>query len=226
MLMDKLERAAHAMLTTDDLAAVQGALGSADFDYLRETLPRALESSLDGVSRVTAIVKAMKAFSHPGSGELEPTQLAKVIDDTVTVAKSEWKYVADVEVRHDPELPAVRCVPSEISQVLLNLIVNACHAITDVVGTSGDKGRIVIETRRVEGFAELRVSDTGSGIPEHARPKVFEPFFTTKDVGKGTGQGLAMAHGTIVGRHRGTIHFETESGRGTTFIVRLPLSDP
>jgi signal transduction histidine kinase len=225
MLLGKLEGAANAILTADDLKAVQGALGSADFDYVRETLPRALDASLDGVSRVTAIVRAMKAFSHPGSGELEPTELSKVIENTVTVAKSEWKYVASVELRHDPDLPLVRCAPSEISLVLLNLIVNACHAIADVVGKSGEqKGRIVIETRRHEDCAELRVSDTGGGIPEHVRAKVFDPFFTTKEVGKGTGQGLAMAHTTIVGRHQGTIHFETEMGRGTTFIVRLPLS--
>jgi signal transduction histidine kinase len=224
-LVAKIERGSEARLTADDLDAIRGALGSADFDYVRDALPRALESTLDGVNRVTGIVRAMKAFSHPGSGELEPSDLGKIIENTVTVAKSEWKYVATVELRHDPELPLVRCVPSEISQVLLNLIVNACHAISDVVGSSGEKGRLVIETKRHEGTAELRVTDTGAGIPEHVRAKIFDPFFTTKEVVKGTGQGLSMAHTTIVGRHHGTIHFETEVGRGTTFIVRLPLSE-
>lgn len=196
----------------------------ADFEYTGEALPGALERSLSGVDRVTTIVRAMKAFAHPGGEELAPTDLKALIESTVIVATNEWKYVADVELELDPNLPPVRCVAGEINQVVLNLIVNASHAIADVVGASGNKGRISVSTGEIDGCAEIRISDTGTGIPVSARAKVFEPFFTTKEVGKGTGQGLAMAYNCIVKRHRGGIHFETELGVGTTFFIRIPLA--
>jgi signal transduction histidine kinase len=140
------------------------------------------------------------------------------------VATNEWKYVADVELELDPDLPPIPCLGGELNQVVLNLIVNASHAIGDVVGSSGAKGRILISTGRDGTHACIRVTDNGTGIPEHARAKVFEPFFTTKEVGRGTGQGLAMAYNCVVKRHKGTIDFETELGKGTTFVIRLPLN--
>jgi two-component system, NtrC family, sensor kinase len=113
---------------------------------------------------------------------------------------------------------------SALNQVILNLIVNAAHAIGDVVAASpGTRGCVTIGTARVDEWAELRVADTGTGIPEHARSRIFEPFFTTKPVGKGSGQGLALARSVIVHKHQGAIRFETEVGRGTTFVIRLPL---
>ena len=130
--------------------------------------------------------------------------------------------MANVDVELD-ELPGVACIAGEVNQVVLNLIVNASHAIGDVVGQSGEKGLITIKASSDATHAEIRVSDSGTGIPERARAKVFEPFFTTKEVGKGTGQGLSMAYNCIVKRHRGTISFETELGVGTCFIIRLPL---
>jgi PAS domain S-box-containing protein len=195
-----------------------------DFDYAREALPTAIERSLGGVERVTKIVRAMKAFAHPESDNLTPTDLHSLIESTVMVATNEWKYVADVELALDASLPQVPCIGGELNQVILNLIINASHAIADVVGSSGNKGKISISATCTDTHAELRVKDTGTGIPEHARSRVFEPFFTTKEVGKGTGQGLAMAYNCIVKRHRGTIDFETELGVGTTFVIRLPLS--
>jgi signal transduction histidine kinase len=131
--------------------------------------------------------------------------------------------VAEVDLQLDASLPAVPCIAGEINQVVLNLLVNASHAIADVVGDTGEKGRITVSATSDETHAEIRVADSGTGIPESARAKVFEPFFTTKEVGKGTGQGLSMAYNCIVKRHRGTITFDTELGGGTTFIIRLPL---
>jgi PAS domain S-box-containing protein len=195
----------------------------ADFEYTREALPQSLTRSLSGVERVSAIVRAMKAFAHPGGDKLAPTDLKGLIESTVVVATNECKYVADIELELDANLPPVPCIAGELNQVVLNLIVNASHAIGDVVGATGEKGKITLQTSHDETHAEIRVKDSGTGIPEHARAKVFEPFFTTKEVGKGTGQGLSMAYNCVVKRHRGTITFDTELGSGTTFIIRLPL---
>jgi signal transduction histidine kinase len=150
--------------------------------------------------------------------------LNHAIESTLTVCHAEWKYVAELATEFDPELPLVCCLPGEINQTILNLIVNASHAIADVVGDgSRGKGAIKVSTRRVGNWAEVRVRDTGTGIPDKARGRVFDPFFTTKAVGKGTGQGLAIAYSVVVEKHGGTITFETETGIGTTFIIRLPL---
>jgi signal transduction histidine kinase len=141
------------------------------------------------------------------------------------MSTSEWKIVADVETDLDPSLPPVSCVPGEIHQVLLNLIVNASHAIGECPGSRrSHKGTIRISTRLDGRFAEIRVADTGAGIPATVRDRVFDPFFTTKEVGKGTGQGLSLAHAVVVKQHGGALSFDSEVGRGTTFLVRLPLS--
>jgi PAS domain S-box-containing protein len=208
-----------------DLArAVEDSERHGDIPYVCDELPRAIERSLDGIARVTTIVGALKTFAHPSGREMAHVELGKLIESTVAVATNEWKLVADVKVAVDPLLPAVRCAGGEISQVLLNLIVNATHAIAERVGDSGEKGEISLEARRLGEECEIRVNDTGAGIPEHARSKIFDPFFTTKAVGKGTGQGLSIAHSLIVGHHRGSVRFETELGVGTTFIITLPLA--
>jgi PAS domain S-box-containing protein len=198
----------------------------ADVPFLSQELPQAIARSLEGIARMTTIVRALKAFAHPSGRECSPVDLKGLIESTVAVATSEWKYVAEVSLSVDAGLPHVNCAGGEISQVMLNLIVNAAHAIGDRVGATGEKGRIGIQCQRIDSEVELRVSDTGTGIPEHARSKVFEPFFTTKEVGKGTGQGLSMAHACIVNRHQGSIRFETTLGQGTTFIIRIPIAGP
>ncbi len=205
-------------------APVDAAMEAADLAYLLEEIPKAVQESLQGVERVTRIVRAMKEFSHPGADQKTAVDLNHAIESTLTVARSEYKYVADLEIDFDQNLPPVPCLPGEFNQVILNLIVNAAHAIGDVVGVnSGRKGRIKVSTRREGDGVEIRVTDTGTGIPEAVRGRVFDPFFTTKAVGKGSGQGLAIARSVIVDKHAGVIRFETEVGRGTTFIVRLPL---
>jgi len=192
-------------------------------EYLREEIPKAIEQLIEGVDQVARIVRAMKEFSHPGPVEKMPVDINRAIESTILVSKNEWKYVADITTDLDQTLPPVPCVAGEFNQVILNLIVNAAHAIADVVRGTEQKGAIHISTRRDGAYAEIRISDTGGGIPESVRSKVFDPFFTTKPVGQGTGQGLAIAHSVIVQKHRGTITFESETGKGTTFVLKLPL---
>jgi signal transduction histidine kinase len=147
----------------------------------------------------------------------------RALDSTILVSRNEWKYVAEMQSEFDPELPPVPCVPGEMNQVFLNLIVNAAHAVGDVVRDTGRKGVIAVGTRRNGDWAEIRIRDTGAGIPDEIRTKVFDPFFTTKEVGKGTGQGLSIAHAVVVQKHQGSIDFESRVGAGTTFLIRLPL---
>jgi signal transduction histidine kinase len=193
--------------------------------YLRAEIPKSIADSLDGVERVAQIVRAIKEFSHPGPLEKTPLNINRAIESTVLVCRNEWKYLADLTLNLDPDLPFVFCVAGDFNQVILNLVVNAAHAIGDVVSTNpGTKGKIEVSTHRDGEWAEIRISDTGSGIPEEVRPSIFNPFFTTKALGKGTGQGLAIAHNVIVQKHGGTITFETQVGVGSTFQVRLPIS--
>ncbi|MES9919119.1 MAG: ATP-binding protein [Candidatus Thiodiazotropha sp.] len=186
-------------------------------------MPKSIQQTLDGVDRVATIVRAMKAFSHPGTEEKTLTDINKAVDSTVTVARNVWKYHSEMQLELDPSLPQVRCIPGPINEVILNIIVNAAHAITDMIGDSGNMGLIKITTGREDKWVAIRIADSGTGIPEDARAHVFDPFFTTKDVGKGTGQGLSLSHKIIVDQHDGELSFETETGVGTTFIIRLPL---
>ncbi len=206
-------------------AEVGKTLAGLDLDYLATEVPTALRQSLEGVDRVATIVRAMKEFSHPGTLSKQAVDINHGIRNTITVSRNEWKYVAEIETELDETLPAVPCLPGELNQVILNLIVNGAHAIRDRTGGDGTKGTLRVTTRRAEDWVEVRVTDNGAGIPAAIRERVFEPFFTTKEVGKGTGQGLTIAHAVITKKHGGTLTFETEEGRGTTFIIRLPL-DP
>lgn len=197
----------------------------ADMDYLRKEFPAAIEQSLEGNARVANIVRAMKEFSHPGRDTPVYASLNEAVRTTMTVSRNEWKYVSELELDLDPELPEIECLPGPLNQVILNLVINAAHAIEKVLPRGSEqKGSIRISTRRCGDAVELRVLDNGCGIPPDIQHRVFDPFFTTKEVGKGTGQGLAIARNVVVDKHRGTITFESEVGRGTTFIVRLPLS--
>jgi len=205
---------------------IQALAAATRVSYLRSEIPKSIQDSLDGVARVAEIVQAIKEFSHPGPLEKAATDLNRAIESTILVSRTEWKYVAEVETNLDPDLPLAQCVAGEFNQVMLNLIVNAAHAIADAAGERpGTKGWIRVSTRRDGDWVEIRVQDNGTGIPEQVRPNIFDPFFTTKGVGKGTGQGLSMAHTAIVQKHGGTIGFETEVGAGTTFIVRIPTGE-
>jgi PAS domain S-box-containing protein len=195
-----------------------------DLPYLDANVPGSLESCLDGVSRISTIVRAMKAFAHPDQTEMAPADLNQALQTTLTIARNEYKYVAEV-MTDLGNLPPVLCHVGDLNQVFLNLIVNAAHAIGDVVGQTGSKGQIQIKTSSDGTSVRIDVADTGTGIPEAIRQRVFEPFFTTKETGKGSGQGLAIAHSIVVNKHRGSLTFESEVGKGTTFTIRLPIDD-
>ncbi|MBI5092306.1 MAG: PAS domain S-box protein [Candidatus Hydrogenedentes bacterium] len=206
------------------LSHVQDLLESTNVEYLAEQVPRAIEQSLEGVGRITTIVQAMREFSHPGVAEKTSVDLNRCIRSTATVSRNEWKYVADLELDLDDALPQVLCLPGDVNQAILNIIVNAAHAIGDVVGDGAERrGKIIVSTRRDGAWVEVRVADTGTGIAEDIRKRIFDPFFTTKEVGRGTGQGLAIARNVIVEKHGGTISVESEIGKGTTFVIRLPV---
>ncbi|MFH0780931.1 MAG: ATP-binding protein [Pseudomonadota bacterium] len=199
---------------------------SADIDFLAEELPRTIEQSLEGVGRVEKIIRAMKDFSHPGDEEKSPVNINAILQTTTTICRNEWKYVAELESYLAADLPLVPCYASEISQVFLNIIVNGAHAIeASAHGGNAQLGKITLRSTREGNGVEIRIQDTGGGIPREIQDRVFEPFFTTKERGKGTGQGLAIARRVVVDRHQGSLSFESEQGRGTTFIIKLPLGE-
>ncbi len=216
--------------TPDEIAAAAAShrqvLEEADAEFLIEEMPAAISQSLEGVDRVAVIVRALKEFSHPGGGALEPVDINRAIENTLAVARNEWKYVAEVETHLDPAVRSVPALPGPLNQVILNLLVNAAHAIGDVVGDSGELGKIVITTARGDQYCEIRIQDTGGGIPAEIQDRIFDPFFTTKEAGKGTGQGLAIAHDVVEVKHGGQLVFEVEPGVGTTFVIRIPLNRP
>lgn len=212
-------------VTSEVLQETESEIQAADLEYLSEEIPKAIGQTLEGVDRVATIARAMKEFSHPGTREKIPADIHKAIESTLIVCRNEYKYVADVMTDFDPSMPLVPCFPGDFNQVILNLVTNAAHAIADSHGPRPrTRGKITVKTTRDSNWAEICVSDTGTGIPEEVRCRIFDPFFTTKAMGKGTGQGLAICHAFVVAKHGGTIAFETEIGRGTSFIVRLPLA--
>jgi len=193
-----------------------------NIEDLKLELPPALDRVVDGLGRIAEIVRSMKEFSHVDQREMGRVDLNRAIGSTLIIARSEYKYVADVETDFK-DLPLVTCHGGQINQVVLNLVVNAAHAIADQVKGTSNKGLITVKTCVENGFAVVSISDTGGGIPEAIRKRIFEPFFTTKEVGKGTGQGLSIAH-TVIASHGGKLEFVTEIGTGTTFYVRLPIA--
>lgn len=215
------ETAAEELLTR-----LNSLLMGRDLDYLIDEIPKAIDQSLEGVGHVANIVRAMKEFAHPGAAQKQLLDLNRAVQNAVTVSRNEWKYVADVVTALDSTLPPVPCFAGDFNQAILNLIVNAAHAVADKVAENpGEKGTITMQTRRNGDWAEIRVVDSGTGIPDDLRGRVFDPFFTTKEVGRGSGQGLAIAHSVIVQKHGGTLHFETEMGTGTAFVIKLPIAD-
>jgi len=203
--------------------SMRNLLEEIDAKFIKSEGPKTFGRIFEGIERISTIVQAMRRFAYTGGEEKKAVQIHNAIDTTLVISRNEWRYVADAVTEFDPDLAEIMCLPGEMNQVLLNIIVNAAHAIGDVVAGTPDKGTITVSTRKDGEFAEIRIRDTGTGIPEGVGNKVFNLFFTTKEVGKGTGQGLAIAYDIIVHKHGGSITYESESGRGTTFIIRIPI---
>jgi signal transduction histidine kinase len=224
---ERLLQAVRQNAVTDELLAeVESKLRAEEVQYWVSEIPQAIDQSLESVDHVAGIVRAMQEFSHPDMAKKQPADINHLIESAITLSRNEWKYVADIVTDFASDLPRVSCLSSEIHRVILNLIVNAAQAIAEGPRRPGDgKGHITVHTLRCDSDVEIRIEDDGPGIPPEIRDRVFELFFTTKKVGQGTGQGLAIAYAIVVEKHGGTIHFETEMGQGTTFIVRLPIAE-
>jgi two-component system NtrC family sensor kinase len=194
----------------------------ADLQFLSTEVPKAFERTLDGVERVANIVRAMKEFAHPDTNEQSTADINRAIDTTLTVARNEYKYCAQVETRFGA-LPDVMCNIGELNQVFLNLIVNAAHAIQES-GKDPVSGQIVITTEADTDTVRIHIADNGCGIPEKIRERIFDPFFTTKEVGKGTGQGLAITRSIVVEKHGGRIDVKSQPGEGTQFTIAIPIA--
>jgi two-component system NtrC family sensor kinase len=195
--------------------------GSFDLENIKELIPTSIEESISGLKVVREIVAAMKNFSHPGKADKQYADINKAINSTVTITRNVWKYTSEVKTNLDEKLPKVKCHLGDINQVILNMITNA----SDAIGEEGAKGVIEISTSVEGDFVLIKISDTGGGIPEELKEKIFQPFFTTKDVGKGTGQGLAISYDIIINKHHGSIDIDTKKGIGTTFIIKLPIEE-
>ncbi len=202
---------------------VTEAIAAAKIPFLLKEFPTAISESLDGVAQIARIVLSMKEFSHPGSNTKTMTDINRAVESTLTVSRNTWKHVAELDKKLDGDLPLVSCLAGDMNQVFLNLIINAAQAIEE----SGKPlpGVLSVSTARVGDRVEIRVGDTGSGIPDHIRDQIFDPFFTTKAVGKGTGQGLAICRDVVVTKHGGRIDVDSRSGEGAIFIVQLPIND-
>ena len=221
---ETLAAAKSNSLTDECIQSTEDLIEEMDLEYLEEEIPVAIQHSLKGVERIAKIVQAMKIFAHPGMAAKEPVDINSEIEKTITITRNEWKYVAELKSDFDESLPLVSCFRAEFNQVILNMIVNAAHAIAEKnKDTQSQKGTIHIRTLQEGGQAKICIGDTGAGIPENIRHKIFDLFFTTKEPGKGTGQGLAISHSVIVDKHKGTLTLETEEGKGTTFIIGLPI---
>jgi len=196
-----------------------------DLEFFKEEVPLAVKQSLEGISTISEIVGAVKGFSYPATDEKMLLNLNEALQNTIVVSRNQWKSVADLDTKFDEDLPLVPCIPGKLTQVILNLIVNAAHAIEENdTGPSANAHKITISTSHTENYVTIKVTDTGMGVPEHIIGKIFDPFFTTKDVGKGTGQGLAISYDIIVGQHDGSLDVLSNEGEGATFIITLPLT--
>lgn len=197
--------------------------GRKSLQFLLQEIPQAVEDAGEGINRISTIVKAMREFSHPNEAK-KLVNINQAIETTLTVARNEWKYVADVETDFDSLLPDVPCFPGDFNEVILNIIVNAGHAIAKKFQSKNQKGMIYIRTHSDKGKVVIEIQDNGTGIPESIQDRVYDPFFTTKPVGEGTGQGLYLSHQIIEKKHGGRLYFESVDGEGTTFKIELPIS--
>lgn len=223
MAMRKAAAEAQATSVGQLTREIESLVAAADLAYLEENLPDALNTIQHGIDRVTNIVRAMKELAHPGPRRQAPTDINHALKNALAVTAGHFRYMAEVTTDF-AELPPVTCDAGEMNQVFLNLIINAAHAMEERPLAGGQRNRLVLTTRLDGDDAVVSISDTGLGIPARIRERVFDAFFTTKEVGRGTGQGLAIAHSIVVDRHNGRLTFDSEVGVGTTFHVRIPVA--
>jgi signal transduction histidine kinase len=208
-----------------ELEAYRNLLEETDLPFVLEEMPKAIADTIEGLERLSSIVMALKQFAHPGGVEIAPCSLNDLLERTTTVARNEWRYVADLALDLGPGLSEVPVAAGPMSQAILNLVVNAAHAIEEAHRTPETGGKICVVSRREGDRAVVRVTDNGCGMSEEILSRVWDPFFTTKDVGRGTGQGLTIARRVIVDQHKGQLTVESEPGHGTTFVIELPIAD-
>lgn len=206
----------------DKVRAINALTEKLDIDFLTGELSAAIDDSIDGLNRIASIVQSIKLITHPCSDKMKYADINELINTAVTVARNEWKQYAELQTDLDESIPKLRCLPGDINQLILNLVVNAAHSLQEKKSRTGSKGLISITTTYDVNSICVSVADNGIGIPSHIKEKIFDPFFTTKDVGTGTGMGLAIVH-KIVSRHGGDIWFESEEGKGTIFHVQFPM---
>ncbi|MBN1818334.1 MAG: PAS domain-containing protein [Sedimentisphaerales bacterium] len=221
---DIVDRAEKSGLSDIDREALQTARQETDLDFLSQEIPSAIEQTMEGVKRVTSIVSAMRDFSHIDERRMAPADINKALNSTLIVVHNALKYVAHIETDFDKNLPLVLCCIDDLNQVFVNLLINASHAIGDKINRSaGEMGTIAVGTCKEGENVIIRISDTGTGIPEEVQKRMYEPFFTTKGGDKGTGQGLLFVRTIVCDKHKGKLDCQTEVGKGTTFIITLPI---
>jgi two-component system NtrC family sensor kinase len=187
-----------------------------DYDYLVKDISQALEDCHEGARRVRDIVMNLKTFSRQDDAERQVVDLRDSVESTIRILGQYFGPDRVVLHRDYGETPRIGCYPGQLSQVWMNLLVNAAQAMNG-------RGEIWLTSRVEDDRAVVTLRDNGPGIPEEIITKIFDPFFTTKEVGEGTGLGLSIIHG-IIERHQGEIRVDTKVGVGTTFTVKLPLA--
>jgi signal transduction histidine kinase len=218
-----VDSAKNKKISEEMIKKVEAALENTDLDYHRDEIPLAMQQSADGAEQIATIVQSMKEFSHP-SKDMVLTDINRALENTITISRNEWKDVSDLTCDFDPSLPHIRCSLSEINQVFLNLIINASHAIKEVVGSgTNNKGHIHIQTRKKDNWVQISIKDTGTGISTENQRQIFDPFFTTRKIGEGIGQGLFISYSTIVENLNGKIECDSKLGNGSIFFITLPI---
>lgn len=202
---------------------ITNARKKADIDFIEREIPKAISQSIDGVKRVSAMISAMRDFSHIDERRFALANLNKTVKSTVVILRNEIKYVADVETDLDENLPSVMCCIDEMQQVFLNLIINAAHSIGEKKEEGGPKGLIKVSSRQEDEYAVFAINDNGKGISQEIKEKIFDPFFTTKERGKGTGQGLSIVQSALIDKHKGRLELDSTVGVGTTFTIYIPI---
>lgn len=219
-----LEVAEQSDWECDLLTTMRADLNRLKAKSFLQQVSEAIDDCQDGVRHVSRIVRAMKELAHPGQDEKTLTDINRTLESTIAVSTNEWKYVAEVQTNLDASLPLITALPGELSQVFLNILVNAGHAIGDTNGNGATgKGTITVSSRCTDKYVEVSIANSGSWIPDEIKQRIFDPFFTTKAIGKGTGQGLAIAHSVVVQKHGGKLWCDSSPGMGTTFFIQLPI---